>query len=169
MLTQTSSSPSSNGEGLLYTEEIPKEENIPNKREQYRQFQHWLNETYNLGVKENGKFNFLFKKHLIRAMECEIGADFDDNWGNKSKILFTPLGIDKENKNNQIKILQAALACRGYWSKDFDGNFDESLKEQVSKFQKDNNLAWDGNVGWTTMSMIFGRKQVEGEHESCGT
>ena len=102
-------------------------------------------------------------------MECEIGADFDDNWGNKSKILFTPLGIDKENKNNQIKILQAALACRGYWSKDFDGNFDESLKEQVSKFQKDNNLAWDGNVGWTTMSMIFGRKQVEGEHESCGT
>ena len=92
MLTQTSSSPSSNGEGLLYTEEIPKEENIPNKREQYRQFQHWLNETYNLSVKENGKFNFLFKKHLIRAMECEIGADFDDNWGNKSKILFTPLG-----------------------------------------------------------------------------
>ena len=159
-------------------EEKPEEDIVAIKKKRYQQFQHWLNETYNLGVKENGKFNFLFKKYLVKAMECEIGAPLNDNWGNKSKILFKPMMVENEvkttenhikDKNNQIKILQAALAYQGYWDYDFDGNFDERLKNQVAKFQKDHNIAWDGNVGWTTMSEIFGKRKVEGEHESCRT
>ena len=153
MQSQDCTTPSSKEEGLLHKEEYCK------------QFQHWFNENYEFSLKENGKYGLFFIKHIIKAMEQEIGSTPNGNWDLEDKKLFVQLGLEKDHEINKIKLLQAALAYRGYWSYEIDGIFSEQLKEQIAQFQKDNQLAWDGNVGFTTISKIFGKKIVEGEYE----
>ena len=57
--------------------------------------------------------------------------------------------------NQEVKLLQAALACRGY-SVTVDGLWSKSLTEKVKAFQSSHNLTpVDGVVGPMTWACIL--------------
>lgn len=134
-----------------------------------KNFQQWFNQTYDFHVKEDGKFHIGFLKAATKAMEREIGTSPIGRWGENDKQNYIEVGLEGDNQTNKIKIVQALLFYHGYWSCEIDGVYDERLKETISIFQKDNNIAWSGDIGSLTIEKLLSKvhKRAEGEYEPC--
>ena len=134
-----------------------------------KNFQQWFNQTYGFHVKEDGKFHIGFLKAATKAMEREIGTSPIGRWGENDKQNYIEVGLEGDNQTNKIKIVQALLSYHGYWSCEIDGVYDERLKETISIFQKDNNIAWSGDIGSLTIEKLLSKvhKRAEGEYEPC--
>lgn len=55
----------------------------------------------------------------------------------------------------KVKKLQKALKIRGYYSGEIDGNYGESTKKAVKKFQKSVGISADGVAGKKTIQKLF--------------
>lgn len=135
-----------------------------------KEFQQWLNDTYNFNVKITGKFSFLLLPYIIKAMQIEIGSIPNGHWNINDQKLYTPIGIHKDKSYNKVKLIQALLSYKGYWDCIIDGDFTELLKHQIVLFQKDHNIMWDGNVGLSTINVLitkFGKRKGRVVDESC--
>lgn len=132
---------------------IAEKDNTPNPK---KQFQTWLNTTYNAGLVVDGSLGNASKKAIIKAMQKEIGVTADGSWGTKSKSAYKYLAIGSPNNSkNKITILQGALMRKGYWDSECNGEFDLILKNQLILFQRANKLAADGIAGPATITALF--------------
>lgn len=63
---------------------------------------------------------------------------------------------DSINKNNDVKLMQAALAKLGYFigEEGLDGSFGASTKGALERFQKDNDLKVSGKLDETTRKLL---------------
>lgn len=121
-----------------------------------KQFQTWLNITYKAGLVIDGSLGPATRKAMIKAMQTEIGVTADGSWGPKSKKAYKVIKKGGPyNTINRIKIIQGALARKGFWINTINGNFDSVMEESVKGFQKYYGLEVDGCVGPITINKLF--------------
>lgn len=128
----------------------------PDSLNNKKQFQLWLNLTYNAGLVIDGSLGPASKKAMIKAMQKEIGVTADGSWGPKSKKAYKYIKRNGPNNTiNKVKIIQGALARKGFWINVIDGNFNEALETSVKGYQKWAGLDVDGSVGSATITKLF--------------
>ena len=137
---------------------------------EHKEFQQWLNDTYGFHIRVTARITFFLLPYIIKAMQIEIGSFPDGHWDDGDKKLYVPIGMNKNNSYNKVKLIQALLCYKGYWNCPIDGIFDEILKNQIIKFQKDHNIMYDGNIGLSTINILmtkFGKRKGRVTDESC--
>lgn len=121
-----------------------------------KQFQLWLNQTYNAGLVIDGSLGPASRRAMIKAMQTECGVAADGSWGPISKRAYVALKQGSHNNTvNKVKIVQGALARKGFWSGAINGNFDDELTQSVKGYQRSASLSVDGSVGPATITKLF--------------
>ena len=132
-------------------------EPLPDYSKTYKKnFQTWLNNTYNAGLSIDGSLGPLTLKAIIKGMQTEIGVVADGSWGPKSKAAYKYIKKNGPNNTiNKIKLIQGALLRKGFWDYEVNGIFSDNMEYWVKQFQKANGLAQDGSVGPATIVKLF--------------
>lgn len=121
-----------------------------------KNIQKWLNSAYNSGLVVDGSLGNASKKAIIKGMQKECGVVADGSWGPASKKAYKT--ISKGNKNNtvnKVKLVQCALARKGYWNTSLTGTFDNDMRNKVMLYQRSAGLSVDGSVGPNTIVALF--------------
>ncbi|WP_176944036.1 peptidoglycan-binding domain-containing protein [Carnobacterium viridans] len=98
-------------------------------------------------------------KALIKALQMELNSQFnaglkvDGLWGAKTKNAC--ITVREGANGNLTRLIKAALICKGYDVKGFDGKFGDGLDKAVKKFQSAKALKVDGLVGQGTFEALF--------------
>lgn len=130
---------------------------------QIRQYQEWLNTTYNAKLKVDGLFGNLTKKAVVKAFQqylndtYEEKLEVDGSFGVLSKAASEKceLSYNKKRDDKAIYILQGMLYCKGYNCNGFDGIFGPGCRAAVKQFQRASGLLADGVVGPKTWAALF--------------
>lgn len=118
--------------------------------------QNWLNATYGAGLSVDGKLGPASNKAIIKGMQKECGVAADGSWGPGSKRAYKT--ISKGNKNNtvnKVKLVQCAMARKGFWTGALTGVFDDAMRNKVMLYQRSVGLTVDGSVGVNTITSLF--------------
>lgn len=121
--------------------------------------QMFLNRWFYGGLTVDNLAGSATNKALIKALQMELNSQFnaglkvDGLWGTKTKNAC--ITVRKGANGNLTRLIQAALICKGYDVKGFDGKFGDGLDKAVKKFQRDKGLTVDGIVGKGTFEALF--------------
>ena len=120
-----------------------------------KNIQKWLNSTYNSGLSVDGKLGPASNKAIIKGMQNECGVSADGSWGPGSKRAYKTISKgSRYNTVNKVKLVQCALARKGYWTGDLTGVFDDAMRNKVMLYQRSVGLAVDGSVGVNTITSL---------------
>lgn len=118
--------------------------------------QKWLNATYGAGLSVDGKLGPASNKAIIKGMQKECGVSADGFWGPGSKRAYKTISKgSKYNTTNKVKLVQCALARKGFWTGALTGVFDDAMRNKVMLYQRSVGLAVDGSVGVNTITSLF--------------
>lgn len=121
-----------------------------------KEIQKWLNSTYNAGLAVDGSLGPASKKAIIKAMQIECGVKADGSWGPASKAAYKPLYRGCTNNTpNKVRLVQCALARKGFWNQDLVGIFDDATRNMTMLYQRSAGLVVDGSVGVATITSMF--------------
>lgn len=121
-----------------------------------KEIQKWLNSTYNAGLAVDGSLGPASKKAIIKAMQIECGVKADGSWGPASKAAYKPLYRGCTNNTpNKVRLVQCALARKGFWNQDLVGIFDDATRNMTMLYQRSAGLVVDGSVGVATITSLF--------------
>lgn len=107
--------------------------------------QKWLNDTYSLGLDEDGITGRGTVTGLIKALQTELGVSADGDFGNGTKNAFDNMfnnGLSKETSNttqttkNIIRIINGGFWCRGIETEYTDQFYFTSDTENAVKILK---------------------------------
>lgn len=121
--------------------------------------QMFLNRWFYGGLVVDNSAGPATRKALVKALQMELNSQFkaglivDGNWGSKTKNACVT--VRKGANGNLTRLIQAALICKGYDVKGFDGKFGDGLDKAVKQFQRDKGLKIDGLVGQGTFETLF--------------
>lgn len=123
-----------------------------------KEFQQWLNKTYNAGLVVDGIYGPKTKAAAIKALQIELnklGAKLkvDGIFGPKTKNAVESVRLNAQG--NLVRIAQGMLHCHGYDCGAIDGVFGKKTANAVIAFQKANGLAQDAIVGKNTFEALF--------------
>ena len=121
-----------------------------------KNIQKWLNSTYNSGLSVDGKLGPTSNKAIIKGMQKECGVAADGSWGPGSKKAYKTISKgSRYNTVNKVKLVQCALARKGYWAGDLTGVFDDAMRNKVMLYQRSVGLSVDGSVGVNTITSLL--------------
>ena len=121
-----------------------------------KNIQKWLNSTYNSGLSVDGKLGPTSNKAIIKGMQKECGVAADGSWGPGSKRAYKTISKgSRYNTVNKVKLVQCALARKGYWAGDLTGVFDDAMRNKVMLYQRSVGLSVDGSVGVNTITSLL--------------
>lgn len=121
-----------------------------------KKIQKWLNSTYGAGLVVDGSLGSASKKAIIKGMQEEYGVTADGSWGPKSKAAYVTLSKGSGSCTvNKVKLVQCALARKGYWDGALTGTFDNVMRNKVMLYQRSAGLDVDGYVGKLTITALF--------------
>lgn len=121
--------------------------------------QMFLNRWFYGGLTVDNLAGSATNKALIKALQMELNSQFnaglkvDGLWGTKTKNAC--ITVRKGANGNLTRLLQAALICKGYDVKGFDGKFGDGLDQAVRKYQVSKGLKVDGLAGQGTFEALF--------------
>ena len=121
-----------------------------------KNIQKWLNSTYGAGLSVDGKLGPASNKAIIKGMQKECGVSADGSWGPGSKRAYKTISKgSRYNTVNKVKLVQCALARKGFWTGALTGVFDDAMRNKVMLYQRSVGLAVDGSVGVNTITSLF--------------
>lgn len=121
-----------------------------------KEIQKWLNTTYKSGLVVDGSLGNLSNKAIIKGMQKECGVTADGSWGPASKKAYKALSKgSKNNTVNKVKLVQCALARKGYWNASLTETFDDTMRNKVMLYQRSAGLGVDGSIGPNTIAVLF--------------
>ncbi|WJE55932.1 DUF1906 domain-containing protein (plasmid) [Bacillus cereus] len=117
--------------------------------------QEWVNSTYKgkagyTAIKENGITGWATMGALTQALQLEIGITATStNFGDttlQTLKKFCPISATSKTNANIVKIIQAALYCKGYGPGGITGTYGPGTQDAISSVQKDLGASVDGAV-----------------------
>lgn len=109
--------------------------------------QNWLNTNYTSGLVVDGSYGSKTKAALVKALQIELnktGAKLVvDGVCGAYTLKASPL-IKKGSKGSIVKILQAALMCKGFNTGGLDGDAGSKTDAAIRAYQKSRGLVVDG-------------------------
>jgi len=121
--------------------------------------QMFLNRWFYGGLTVDNSAGPSTKRALVKALQMELNSQFkaglsvDGDWGSKTKNACVT--VRKGANGNLTRLIQAALICKGYDVKGFDGKFGNGLYNAIILLQKSKGLLADGIVGKATFEALF--------------
>ena len=89
-------------------------------------------------------------------MQKECGVSADGSWGPGSKRAYKTISKgNRNNTTNKVKLVQCALARKGFWTGTLTGVFDDAMRNKVMLYQRSVCLVVDGSVGVNTITSLF--------------
>lgn len=93
--------------------------------------QQWLNETYTLGLTEDGQTGYNTVRGLIKALQAELEITADGSFGVGTKNSFNsmfPNGISKDTEANSQKIRNIIRIINGgYWCRGIEAEYNDQF------------------------------------------
>lgn len=93
--------------------------------------QQWLNETYTLGLTEDGQTGYNTVRGLIKALQTELEITADGSFGVGTKNSFNsmfPNGISKDTEANSQKIRNIIRIINGgYWCRGIEAEYNDQF------------------------------------------
>lgn len=84
------------------------------------------------------------------------GLSVDGSWGPGSKRAYKTISKgNRNNTTNKVKLVQCALARKGFWTGTLTGVFDDAMRNKVMLYQRSVGLVVDGSVGVNTITSLF--------------
>lgn len=122
--------------------------------------QKWVNKNYKgksgySEISEDGVTGWGTMGALIKALQIELGATVDGDFGPGTASLFTTLSKSYSNNQNIIYILQGGLYCKGYDAGTFNGIFTDKTELAIKELQQDAGITSTGTVNSTLMKAIL--------------
>ncbi|WP_081415226.1 glycoside hydrolase domain-containing protein [Ectobacillus panaciterrae] len=117
--------------------------------------QQWLNSTYKdkagyTKIEENGKTGWPTMGALTQALQLEIGIiNTSTSFGSTTLqeiAKYCPISTSSKTKENIVKIIQAALYCKGYGPGGITGVYSPGTQTAITSVQKDLGCTADGTV-----------------------
>jgi peptidoglycan hydrolase-like protein with peptidoglycan-binding domain len=126
--------------------------------------QNWLNTNYKTGLTEDNVYGSKTKQGLVKAFQTALnnayksGLAVDGSYGTKTQAAVAKnlsSGLHKGDKGELVKVLQAALICKGYDYCALDGSFGSNTDKAVRAYQTKKGLSVDGYAGKNTLKSMF--------------
>ena len=93
--------------------------------------QQWLNETYTLGLTEDGQTGYNTVRGIIKALQTELEITADGSFGVGTKNSFNsmfPNGISKDTEANSQKIRNIIRIINGgYWCRGIEAEYNDQF------------------------------------------
>lgn len=125
-------------------------------KDEIKEVQTWLNNTYNFNLKIDGIFGMNSMNALIKAIQKEFGIKQDGKFGTLAKLAAAKHVLKKGSKGNLVRLWQGYLIAKGYDPNGFDGIFGNGCVNATKDFQTRNKLKVDGIVGSGTWTKALG-------------
>lgn len=125
-----------------------------------RNVQRWLNQSYGVGIAEDGIYGKNTKRALTIALQTELNRQFgaglavDGIFGKNTKAAC--VNVKRSARGNLTKTLQGILICLGYNTNGFDGIFGGGTESAVRSFQSRSGISSDGVAGKNTWEKLLG-------------
>lgn len=118
----------------------------------------WLNDTFDAGLVVDNCYGPKTKKALIKALQrtlddvYDAGLKVDGEFGPKTKAACRVL--KKGSEGELVKVLQAMLICKGYYSAYLDGEYGSKTEAAVYAYQKKKKIEKDKKAGPETFQAL---------------
>lgn len=129
-----------------------------NKIDTVKEVQSWANANYKSGLAVDGIYGANTKKAIVKILQTELNQTYgkklvvDGIWGVNTMAACPEL--NKGDKNDVVRVLQALLVCNGYPEAYVDGDYGIGTYNTVKTYQSKNGLVSDGIAGKNTFSKL---------------